>query len=76
MSTTVLFATAIFAMVLLLQNLAAAALGDGSRSTATKTAAFLLAVLLLMSYVLHRTRDNAPAGDIPAPPGNAQNRVR
>jgi hypothetical protein len=60
-STTLLFATAIFAMVLLLQNLASAALGDVSRSTALKTTALLLTVLLLMSYVLHRTRAG-PAG--------------
>jgi len=55
-STTLLFATAIFAMVLLLQSLATAALGDSSRSTAVKSAALLLVVLLLMSYVLHHTR--------------------
>ena len=56
MPTTLLFATAIFAMVLLLQSLATQALGDGSRSTAIMTAALLLVVLVLMSYLLHRTR--------------------
>jgi hypothetical protein len=55
-STTVIFSLAIVAMVLLLQSLAAAALGDSARSTAIKAAASLLTVLLLMSYVLHRTR--------------------
>jgi hypothetical protein len=58
-STTLLFATAILTMVVLLQNLAAAALGDSSRSTAVKTALLLLTVLLLMAYVLHRTRSGA-----------------
>ncbi|MEX2141639.1 MAG: hypothetical protein WD894_20405 [Pirellulales bacterium] len=56
MASTVLFGTAIICMVLLLQHLLAAALGDDSRPTAVKSAALLLAVLLLMSGVLHRTR--------------------
>jgi hypothetical protein len=60
-STTVIFSVAIFAMVLLLQSLAAAALGDIARSTAIKAAALLLTVLLLMSYVLHRTREKLDA---------------
>lgn len=51
-------------MVLLLQNLATAALGDSTRSTAVKTALLLLTVLLLMSYVLHRTRDIASAKEL------------
>jgi hypothetical protein len=56
MASTVLFGTAIFFMVLLLQQLAAAAFADNSRSTAIKAAILLVAVLLLMSGVLHRTR--------------------
>jgi hypothetical protein len=60
-STTVVFAMAIFAMVLLLQNLAIGALGDNSRSTPVKAAALLVLVLFLMSYVLHRTRDQLDA---------------
>jgi hypothetical protein len=63
MATTALFATAIFAMVLLLQSLATAAFGDNSRSTAIRTAALLLAVLLMMSFVLHRTRAQVAAPD-------------
>jgi hypothetical protein len=76
LSTTMLFATAIIAMVLLLHHLAVAALGDGSRSTAVKSAAFLLVVLLLMSYVLHRTRDSFLAEQVPAPPRHGQDGAR
>jgi hypothetical protein len=55
-TSTVLFVTAILSMVLLMQHLAAVALGDTSKSATLKSALFLLIVLLLMSGVLHRAR--------------------
>ncbi len=58
---TGLFVGAILAAVLLLQQLLTAALGDESRGTAVKSAVLLLVVLLLMSGVLHRTRERGLA---------------
>ena len=50
---SVLFGAAIFATVLLLGQLGAAALGDASRARTAKCAALSLLVVLLMSGVLH-----------------------
>jgi hypothetical protein len=56
---TALFSAAIFAMVLLVMQLLAAALGDSRRRTAIASAALLFVVLLLMSGVLHQVRATA-----------------
>ena len=56
-----LFGSAIVAMVVMLQFIAVAALGDDSQGTAIKAAVLLILVLLLMSAVLDRMRSEEGA---------------
>jgi hypothetical protein len=76
---TTLFAVAIVLAVLLLQQLTAASLGDVSRAVALRIVALMLAVLILMSSVLHRTRVGAgdPLEANPSPfQGEGRERVK
>jgi hypothetical protein len=66
---TALFVAAIAAAVLLLQQLAAASLGGVGRAIALRIVVLMLAVLILMSSVLHRTRSRA--GEQPHEPAAA-----